>query len=73
MENAEPLLLQGHLDMVCVHRPEIDIDMKTTPIKLVLDGNIIRADGTSLGADNGDGMAFMMAIDGSARHCSSAA
>nr|MBQ4319043.1 aminoacyl-histidine dipeptidase [Clostridia bacterium] len=58
MENAPTLLLQGHLDMVCVHRPELDIDMKTTPVKLVLDGNILRADGTSLGADNGDGISF---------------
>jgi dipeptidase D len=51
---SRPLtILQGHMDMVCVAKPGVVYDPLTSPIKLVREGNILRADGTSLGADDG--------------------
>ena len=61
-ENAEPLILQGHIDMVCAFEPDCGIDMKTDGLKLVVDGDWVKADKTSLGADNGIGVAIAMAL-----------
>lgn len=52
--DSEPLMLQGHIDMVCAVEDGRDIDMSVTPPRLVVDGGWLRADGTTLGADNGD-------------------
>lgn len=57
-----PLLLQGHLDMVCVQEEGRNWDPHSDPVKLVLDGHILRADGTSLSADNAVGLCNMMAL-----------
>ena len=46
-------IIQGHMDMVCVAKPGVDYDPLTSEIKLVREGNILHADGTSLGADDG--------------------
>lgn len=61
-ENAPRVALQGHMDMVCVAKPGVDFDPLTSEIKLVREGNILRADGTSLGADDGvaEAMAFFL-------------
>ena len=69
-ENAEPLILQGHIDMVCAFEPDCGIDMKTDGLKLVVDGDWVKADKTSLGADNGIGVAIAMALldDDTLRH-----
>ena len=69
-EQAEPLILQGHIDMVCAAEPDCGIDMETEPIRLVVDGDWLRADKTSLGADNGIGVAMALAIldDDTLRH-----
>lgn len=61
-EDAAPLLIQGHMDMVCVKEPDVELDMETQPVQLVLDGNFLRADRTSLGADNAVGLCHMMAL-----------
>ena len=61
-ENAEPLIFQGHIDMVCAFEPDCGIDMATEPIRLVVDGDWVKADRTSLGADNGIGAALAMAL-----------
>ena len=61
-ENTEPLILQGHIDMVCAFEPDCGIDMKTDGLKLVVDGDWVKADKTSLGADNGIGVAIAMAL-----------
>lgn len=53
-------VLQGHMDMVCVAKPGVDFDPLTSEIKLVREGNILHADGTSLGAD--DGIAVALAL-----------
>ena len=61
-ENSAPLILQGHLDMVCAKDPDCDKDMATEPIELYVDGDCLRARGTSLGGDNIIAVAMTMAI-----------
>lgn len=61
-ENSEPLILQGHLDMVCAKDPDCEKDMATEPIELYVDGDCLRARGTSLGGDNIIAVAMTMAI-----------
>lgn len=61
-ENLPPLMLQGHMDMVCEKNRDVDHDFTKDPIQLVVEGNILRANGTTLGADNGVALAWMMAL-----------
>ena len=61
-ENSEPLIIQGHLDMVCAKDPDCEKDMATEPIELYVDGDYLRARGTSLGGDNIIAVAMAMAI-----------
>ena len=61
-ENSAPLILQGHLDMVCAKDPDCEKDMATEPIELYVDGDCLRARGTSLGGDNIIAVAMTMAI-----------
>ncbi len=62
LENAPTLILHGHLDMVCAKDEGVEIDFLTEPIRLVVDGDFIKADGTSLGADNGIGVSYILAL-----------
>ena len=62
LENAPALILHGHLDMVCAKNEGVEIDFLNEPIRLVVDGDFIRADGTSLGADNGIGVSYILAL-----------
>ena len=62
MEKKPTIILQGHLDMVCEKNSDIDFDFTKDAIKLKLQGNILTADGTTLGADNGMGLATSLAI-----------
>lgn len=62
LESAAPLILHGHLDMVCEKEEGVSIDFETEPIRLVVDGDYITADGTSLGADNGIGVSYILAL-----------
>ena len=61
-EGAPMALLQGHLDMVCEKNEGTAHDFDTDPIKVVRDGDWLRADGTTLGADNGVGVAASLAV-----------
>ncbi len=61
-ENAPTVILQGHQDMVAEKRPEVSHDFFNDPIKTVVDGEWVRAEGTTLGADNGMGCAAAMAV-----------
>ncbi|WP_427339404.1 aminoacyl-histidine dipeptidase [Caloranaerobacter sp. DY30410] len=61
-ENAPTVILQGHMDMVCVKDEDLDFDFTKDPIPLVVDGDMIRTKGTTLGADNGIAVAMIMAI-----------
>jgi dipeptidase D len=61
-ESARRLILQGHLDMVCERLPDSPNDPAEGRIELLRDGDWLTADGTTLGADNGIGVAAMLAL-----------
>jgi dipeptidase D len=61
-EAAPVVVLQGHMDMVPVAAPGVEHDFEKDPIRPVVDGEYVRAQGTTLGADNGIGMALMLAV-----------
>ncbi|MBQ4042394.1 MAG: M20/M25/M40 family metallo-hydrolase, partial [Clostridia bacterium] len=61
-ENAPGVVLQGHTDMVCEKNAGTVHDFDTDPIEIIREGDILRANGTTLGADNGYAVAAMMAI-----------
>ncbi|MEJ2721256.1 MAG: aminoacyl-histidine dipeptidase [bacterium] len=56
------LCLQGHLDMVCENNKDTKHDFQKDPIEIVRDGNVLKANGTTLGADNGIAVAMSLAI-----------
>lgn len=62
MENRKAIVLQGHLDMVHQKNADTNFDFDKQGIDMYVDGDWVRARGTTLGADNGLGVAMMMAI-----------
>jgi dipeptidase D len=62
MDNRKAIVLQGHLDMVHQKNADTVFDFDTTGIDMYVDGDWVRARGTTLGADNGLGVAAIMAI-----------
>jgi dipeptidase D len=61
-EGAVPAVIQGHLDMVCEKNEGTVHNFDTDPIRLVVDGDWLKADGTTLGADNGVGVSAALAV-----------
>ncbi len=61
-ENKTTLILQAHVDMVCEKNADVEHDFDNDPIQAYVDGDWVKAKGTTLGADNGIGVAIMMAI-----------
>ena len=61
-EKAPTVILQGHMDMVCEKDADCDHDFSTDPIRMVTEGDWLRAAGTTLGADNGIALALSMAL-----------
>lgn len=61
-EIATTIILQNHVDMVCEKNSDVDINFDTDPIDIYIDGDWLKAKGTTLGADCGIGMALAMAI-----------
>lgn len=61
-ENCKTIILQSHLDMVCDKRPTVEHDFTKDPIRPYVDGEWLKAEGTTLGADNGVGVAAAMAV-----------
>ena len=61
-ENAPTTILQAHLDMVNEKNSDVEHDFSTDPIRPVMDGDYLKAEGTTLGSDNGIGVAAMLAI-----------
>lgn len=59
---TEPLVLQAHLDMVCVHDEGTDWDISKEGVKANWETDVIRGTGTSLGADDGIGVAMILAV-----------
>ncbi|SKA47169.1 Xaa-His dipeptidase [Enterovibrio nigricans DSM 22720] len=62
MENRKGVVLQAHIDMVPQKNENTDHDFATDPIRPYIDGEWVTADGTTLGADNGMGMAACLAV-----------
>lgn len=60
-KDLQPLVLQAHMDMVGV-ADDKSVDMVHTPITLMEEGTILKANGTTLGADDGIGMAYMLSL-----------
>jgi dipeptidase D len=61
-ENAPTIILQGHMDMVGQKTPDSDHDFLRDPIRIIRDGDWLKADQTTLGADNGIAIALAMAL-----------
>ncbi len=62
LENKPSVALQSHIDMVCEKNSDKVHDFTKDPIKPIVDGDWVRADGTTLGADDGIGVAAQLAI-----------
>ncbi len=62
LEDRPALVLQGHLDMVCEKNSGTAHDFTKDPIRLIVDGDVVKAGGTTLGADNGIGCAAALAV-----------
>lgn len=69
-ENEPAIILQGHMDMVCEKVKDYSHDFLKDGIKIIVDGDFLRADQTTLGADNGIAMAYILAMfsDDSLQH-----
>ena len=61
-ENLPPVLLQGHTDIVCVKLPTSNHDFEKDPLPLYIEDGKLKSKGTTLGADNGNAVAYMMAV-----------
>lgn len=61
-EEAAPIILQGHMDMVAVKKNGCDIDLERDPLRLKVDGDFVCAEGTSLGGDDGIAVAYILAL-----------
>lgn len=61
-ESSPVVVLQSHMDMVCEKNEDVNFNFEKDPIEVVIDGEWLKTKGTSMGADNGIGMAVAMAI-----------
>lgn len=61
-EHCKTVVLQSHIDMVCEKNSDVEHDFLTDPIETVVDGEWLKAKGTTLGADNGIGVATELAV-----------
>ena len=69
-ESRPTVILQSHMDMVCEKNSDVEFDFERDAIRAVVDGDWVRAEGTTLGADDGIGMAASLALllDDEAQH-----
>lgn len=61
-EGEEPIILQGHMDMVCEKEPGYEINFEEEGLTLLIDGDYVTAQGTTLGGDDGIAVAYALAI-----------
>lgn len=61
-EKSEPIILQGHLDIVCQKEKDKKFDFLNDGLEVYVDGDFVKAKGTTLGADNGIAVSMMLAI-----------
>ncbi|MBO4282708.1 MAG: aminoacyl-histidine dipeptidase [Bacteroidales bacterium] len=62
LENVPPIIFQAHMDMVCEKNSDVDFNFETDAIQTYIDGEWLKAKGTTLGADDGIGVAMALAI-----------
>ena len=62
LKDAEPVILQGHIDMVCQKTDDSSIDFEKDGLSVKIEDGFVTADGTTLGADNGIAVAMIMAV-----------
>ena len=69
-EDHEPVILQAHMDMVCEKNKGTEFDFEKDALKLYIEDGFLKAEGTTLGADDGVGVAYMLALleDKDAKH-----
>lgn len=68
-EQSEPVILQGHMDMVCEKEADCAIDFAKEGLQLYVDGDFLKAQGTTLGGDDGIAIAYAFAILDSSELC----
>jgi len=68
-ESSDPIILQGHLDMVCQKTEDCKIDFTKDALDIFVDGDFVKAKNTTLGADNGIAVASVLAILESDEYC----
>lgn len=61
-KDREPVILQGHIDMVCAKADGVTKDMEKEGVEVLCDGEYVWANGTTLGADDGIGVAYILAV-----------
>ena len=61
-ENAPTVIVQGHMDMVCEKRPDVDHDFTKDGLNLSVEGDYVSANGTTLGGDDGIAVAYVLAL-----------
>lgn len=61
-EAADTVILQAHTDMVCEKAPGVEFDFTKDAIRPIVEGDVLRADGTTLGADDGISVAMILAL-----------
>jgi dipeptidase D len=61
-EDADPIIIQGHMDMVCEKESGVDIDFENDGLSIYVDGDFLKARGTTLGGDDGIAVAYALAI-----------
>ena len=61
-ENAPTVIVQGHMDMVCEKRPDVDHDFTKDGLNLSVEGDYVSANGTTLGGDDGIAVAYGLAL-----------
>nr|WP_313342450.1 aminoacyl-histidine dipeptidase [Sedimentibacter sp.] len=61
-EKSDTVIIQGHMDMVCIKGKGSNHDFKKDPIEMIVEGDIMRADNTTLGGDNGIAVAYGLAV-----------
>ncbi len=62
MEERPAIIFQGHTDMVAEKKPDSTIDMENEGLSIYIDGDFLRADGTTLGGDDGVALAYALAV-----------
>ncbi len=61
-ESADPIIMQGHMDMVCEKEKGVEIDFEKDGLELYVDGDFLKAKGTTLGGDDGVAVAYILAL-----------